>query len=160
MPKGKHNISKMSLPTDQLTATEVSSILSIHRNTLQRMASTLLLPPDGKTGGGRSFWLRASVDAYRLGTLTSATIWYISESPIVEINLKIKSGHRILGQSVASVPLTGTTRTESLGSLLSFLATAGLHALALPAESNGTNVHKVLADACRESGIPLILYPG
>lgn len=159
MSKTVHRNHSNPLPTDRLTTTEVSSILGIHRNTLKRMTEALLLPPDGKSGGGRSYWFRSTVDAYRLGALTTATIWFVRDSPIEELNLSLQAGHRILGQTVANVPLTGSSRTEALAALLSFVASAQPHALALPSRTSGSPTHQLLAEACRERGIPLVIYP-
>lgn len=146
-------------PTDQLSGSEVSSILGIHRNTLQRMVALRTLVHDGQTGGGRRYWLRSSVDAYRLGTLTTATVWYIHSKFLEELELKIQTGHRILSQTAACIPLAATSRAECLSQLITFIAKSEPHALALPASAYGSPVSAVITEICRTHGVPVILFP-
>lgn len=50
MPKRSSQKHHAPQPTDQLRGSEVSSILGIHRNTLQRMVALKTLEHDGETG--------------------------------------------------------------------------------------------------------------
>lgn len=159
MSKYKRENRSSNLPSDRLNSTEVSTILGIHRNTLKRMASSGTLAPDGQTGGGRNFWLRSTVDSYRLGALTSATVWYVGSPHLEGLQLPLRSGHRVLGQSAVCIPLSASNRTECLAELLIFIATTSPHALVLPAGGSGNSEHLLVADACRREGVPVILYP-
>ncbi|WP_042913300.1 MULTISPECIES: helix-turn-helix domain-containing protein [Pseudomonas syringae group] len=159
MSKHANQKHQLPLPTDQLTGSEVSSILGIHRNTLQRMVALRTLTHDGVTGGGRRYWLRSSIDAYRLGTLTTATVWYIHSNLLEDLALKVQPGHRILGQTAASIPLAATSRAECLALLISFISKSEPHALALPAGTAGLPTTLVIAEICRTHGVPVILYP-
>lgn len=159
MPKRVTEKHLLPQPTDQLSGSEVSSILGIHRNTLQRMVALGTLVHDGETGGGRRYWLRSSIDAYRLGTLTTATVWYVHSNLLDELEVKVPPGHRILGQTAACIPLAATSRAECLSLLISFIARTTPHALALPASTAGKPTAAVITDICRTHGVPVILFP-
>ena len=159
MPKRSSQKHHAPQPTDQLRGSEVSSILGIHRNTLQRMVALRTLAHDGETGGGRRYWLRSSVDAYRLGTLTTATVWYIQSSLLQELVVKVQAGHRILGQTAASIPLAATSRAGCLSLLLTFIEKSEPHAIALPANAAGLPTAAVITEICRTHGVPVILFP-
>ena len=147
-------------PLDQLNGVEVCSLLGIHRSTLLRLASGGVLIPDGETRGHRKFWLRSSVDAYRLGTMTTATVSHVTSVLLPELSLPVPHGYRILGQGVISIPLEGSTKASALTSLLLVLAEHKTTALALPAHSHTHFIHQTVVDACRQYAIPVILHPG
>ncbi|WP_439126269.1 MAG: helix-turn-helix domain-containing protein (plasmid) [Pseudomonas rhizophila] len=159
MPKRISQKHHLPQPTDQLSGSEVSSILGIHRNTLQRMVALKTLVHDGETGGGRRYWLRSSVDAYRLGTLTTATVWYIQSNLLEELMVKVQPGHRILGQTAASIPLAANSKAECLSLLFSFIAKNAPHAIALPASTAGLPTAAVITEICHTHGVPVILFP-
>lgn len=159
MPKRLNQKHHLPQPTDRLSGSEVSLILGIHRNTLQRMVALRTLAHDGETGGGRRYWLRSSVDAYRLGTLTTATVWYIQSSLLHEFVVHVPPGHRILGHTAASIPLTATSRAVCLSLLLEFIATSAPHAIALPASTTALPIAAVIKETCLTHGVPVILFP-
>lgn len=159
MPKRPSQKHQLPQPTDQLSGSEVSSILGIHRNTLQRMVALKTLAHDGQTGGGRRYWLRSSVDAYRLGTLTTATVWHIQSSLLPELVVQVQPGHRILGQTAASIPLAATNRGECLSLLLAFIVKSAPHAIALPASTSRLPIAAVITEICHTQGVPVILSP-
>ncbi|SBW84648.1 hypothetical protein PVE_R2G0622 [Pseudomonas veronii 1YdBTEX2] len=159
MPKPPTQKRQPPHSSDRLSGSEVSSILGIHRNTLQRMVTLGTLVHDGKTGGRRRYWLRSSVEAYRLGTLTAATVWYIHSNLLEDIELNVQPGHRILGQTAASIPLAATSRAECLAMLFTFIAKNSPHALALPSSASGLPTTMVITEICRTHGVPVILLP-
>ncbi|MDH1930376.1 hypothetical protein [Pseudomonas sp. GD03696] len=159
MPKRNRENGLSALPTDRLNSTEVSSILGIHRNTLKRMALTGSLSPDGTTGGGRNYWLRSNVDLYRLGALTSTTVWYIQNDLLGELQISHRQDARILGQRAARISLPATNRTACLAALLTFIATEAPHALALPAINTNHQTNRLIADVCCREGVSVILVP-
>lgn len=160
MKKSSHHIPICTLAGERLTANQVCALLEIHRSTLQRKHSSGELPADGASGGGRKYWLRATVDAYRIGDRSSPITSYVECDLLKEVHLPLPKGGKVLGQLGLRLPLDESSRVRALSSLLTLLADAPPSLLALPTSTASNHIHQTVVEACRLLGVPVLLHPG
>lgn len=159
MQKAPRRLSDDDLKKERFSVTEVCAILGIHRSTLGRLASTNVLPPDGQTASRRRYWLRATVEAYRLGIARNAATAYIATNQLPELQLRLSPGSRILGQMAACIPLPDETRANAIASLIAALVASPPTVLALPAHTVDQHLHKTVVEICTLRGTAVLLHP-
>lgn len=160
MTKSVHHSQAGAFAEERLTANQVCALLEIHRSTLQRKNANGELPADGASGGGRKYWLRRTIDAYRIGDRSSPTTSYVECPLLQEVNLPLHTGGKVLGQPGVRLPLDQSSRVRALSSLLALLDATPPPMLALPASTASSHIHQTVVEACRSLGIPVLLHPG
>lgn len=144
---------------EQMRTTQAARYIGVHRSTLNRLNATGVLTADGVTGSNRPYWLKETLDRYRLGMSKVGSYAYISSPILPELSVAIRPKQLVLGHSASAIPLVGSNRAACYAALLTHLAAIQPAAMLLPAGNDGHHLHRTTVEMCSAIGTAVIHLP-
>lgn len=145
---------------DFVYASEAAQILGVSRATIQRMADSKRLPPDGLSDSGARYWLRSTILSHLSGKPSRIRFIFVQQACIDSLKAPEQRFKGLVTGKVEPLSLTSTTPGQCLIDACSAIADMeGPAALGIGMSFSQNPFFVPLAIYAQEQGVTLILVP-